>query len=58
MTTFAINFNILLNHHHLNHPSPNYNHIIIEGVELEEEQCPECHLIISRHPANWRDLPK
>ncbi len=51
VTHFAINFNILLNHHHLNHPSPNYNTITTaEGVELVEEQCPECHLIISRMP--------
>ena len=57
MTHFAINFNILLNHHHLNHPSPNYNTITINGVEVEEEQCPECHLIISRSPSDWRDLP-
>ena len=54
MTTFAINFNLNLTHHHLNHPSPNYTTLTINGVEVVEVQCPECHLILSRERA---DLP-
>lgn len=57
MSSFAINFNILHNHHFLNHPSPNYNTITIDGVEYEEEQCPECFLIISRETVESLSLP-